>query len=202
MAIVPLHDIVDRYQPGVRNYACLAQWYSAGALQVSQINHVSSLTDNCESTTGGIAHKHTVEFAAGINTLVRLSSYQEGNFVSAPNVFMSCTCGLYSLSQRIPARGLKSPLRMDERVVEVGSSKLKVHDSDQSPYFMTISYMTDLLYGLSEALHSAVWNVEADIEIWDRTTRHHVGHGTLENRYTPRKAEGARNGGNGAATAR
>lgn len=115
--------------------------------------------------------------------------------MSAPDVYMSCTYGLYRLSQRIPARGLKSSLLMDERVVEVGSSKLEVRDSDSSPYFMTIGYMTDLLYGLSEALHSALWNVEADIEIWDRTTRHHVGHGTLENRYTPRQAAGTTNRG-------
>ncbi len=114
---------------------------------------------------------------------------------------MSCTYGLYSLSQQIPARGLKSPLLRDERVIELGSSQLKVYDSDSSPYFMTIGHMTDLLYGVSEALHSAVWNVEADIEIWDRTTWHHVGHGTLEKRYTPRQAEGATSGGNGAATA-
>lgn len=102
----------------------------------------------------------------------------------------------------MPARGLKSPLLKDERVIEVGSSKLQVQDSDQSPYFMTIGYMTDLLYGLSEALHSAIWNVEADIEIFDRATGRHVGHGSLENRYTPRQAEGATSGGNGAATAR
>lgn len=121
--------------------------------------------------------------------------------MSAPDVYMSCTYVLYSLSQQIPARGLKSPLLRDERVIEVGSSQITVHDSDSSPYFMTIGYMTDLLYGLSEALHSAIWNVEADIEIWDRKTRQHVGHGTLENRSTPRQAEGATSVGNGAATA-
>lgn len=122
--------------------------------------------------------------------------------MSAPDVYMSCTFGLYSLSQRIPKRGFKSSLLRDERVIEVGSSKLEVQDSDSSPYFMTIGYMTDVLYGLSEALHSAVWNIEAEIEIWDRTTRHHVGHGSLVNRYTPRQAEDATSRGIGVATAR
>lgn len=121
--------------------------------------------------------------------------------MSAPDVYMSCTSGLYSLSQRIPARGLKSPLLRDERVVEIGSSKLEVHDSDSNPYFMTIGHMTDMLYGLSEALHSALWTVEADIEIWDRTTRHHVGHGSLVNRYTPRQTGDVTSRGNGASTA-
>ena len=115
---------------------------------------------------------------------------------------MSSAFGLHRLSQRIATRGLSSPLRKDERAIVIGSSSLKVVDSDVSPYFMTTGVMTDLLYGLADVLFTGHWYMEATIDIWSGNPQKHVGHGYLINRYTPGRAVAATNGNSRATTAR
>lgn len=146
------------------------------------------------------ANEGTIEFRAGASTIVRLTKFKDGNFVAAPDVYASCVRGLWNFSQRIAVRGLKSHLLPEERRIEVASSRLVVEDSDSLRGRMTIGYMVDLLEGLSEALYSGLWFSEAEIEIFDRATQKHVGHGTLDNRYTPRYAVAPYGGGNSTAT--
>ena len=143
-------------------------------------------------------HRFTVE---GTTTRINLVALAQGNFVAAPDVYMSSVQGLYFLAQRIPGRGIKSPLRADERLIEIDSSHLEVFDSDMTAHYMTIEIMNNLLYGIADAIHSGVWFREAAIDIWNGDPRQHVGHGYLTNRYTPGRTVNSAATESSAATA-
>ena len=123
----------------------------------------------------------------GTTTKVNLVGLHDANFIAAPDVYMSCVSGLYHLGQRVitPGRGPKSPLRTDERIIEIRSSHLEIRDSDMTAHYMTIEIMNNMLYGISDAVHSGIWFKEAAIDVWNGNPRQHVGHGYLTNRYTP-----------------
>lgn len=74
-----------------------------------------------------------------------------------------------------------------ERTLKVGSSRLRIEDSDITAHYMTLGIMADVLYGLSNALWDATWLREAQIDIYSGPPgkHYHVGHGYLTNRGTP-----------------
>ena len=140
---------------------------------------------------------------AGTTTRIKLVELHESNFVSAPDVYLSCVSGMFHLSHRITGRGRgqDSPLRTDERLVEIGSSHLEVRDSDYTPHLVTIAIMNNLLYGLADAIHKGIWFKEASFDIWNGHPSLHVGHGYLTNRYTPLRGAATAPAQGGAATA-
>ena len=146
----------------------------------------------------------THEFVvAGTTTRIKLVRLPEANFVSAPDVYMSCVSGIFHLSKRITGRGRgqNSPLRTNERLIVVHSSQLEVMDSDLTPHLMTIAIMNNLLFGLADAIHSGIWFREASFDIWNGYPSLHVGHGYLTNRFTPGRGGAAALAQGGAATA-
>ena len=100
---------------------------------------------------------------------------------------MLVTAGLYRVAQGISRRGIGSPLSAREMDIYVGSSSMRIDHSDVSLHYMTLGFMADMLYGLSEAIWESRWFQEATIDIWNGPPDKmiHVGHGMLTHRGSP-----------------
>ncbi|KAL8831775.1 MAG: hypothetical protein Q9191_000661 [Dirinaria sp. TL-2023a] len=123
----------------------------------------------------------------GTRTRVILKTLPLGSLVSAPDVYMSVSAGLYRIAQGIARRGIGSPLSAREMEIYIGSSSLVIDHSAISLHYMTLGYMADLLYALSESMWQSHWFQEASIDIWNGPPekRIHVGSGVLTHRGSP-----------------
>ena len=126
----------------------------------------------------------------GTSTRIRFTTLPDKYYIVAPDVWMTLSRGLFSMTKSIAARGGKALAGNDELDYDSESSDLMMKHSDQGPGAMKLTVFSDLLYGIGQVVYSHGLHVEVKLDVWDG--RLHVGTGWLLNKDHPQARNGKR----------